>query len=53
MQNVCLNGWKAVWQEITASYPAGIIGTTMENGKPPHDAGRKMKNGLLITLIFC
>ena len=30
--------------EITASYPAGIIGTTMEN--------LKMKNGLLITLTL-
>lgn len=36
--------------EITASYPAGIIGTTMENLKAA--AAVKMKNGLLITLTL-
>ena len=36
--------------EITASYPAGIIGTTMENLKAA--APVKMKNGLLITLTL-
>lgn len=36
--------------EITASYPAGIIGTTMENLKLPLPV--KMKNGLLITLTL-
>ena len=34
--------------EITASYPAGIIGTTMEKLPLPV----KMKNGLLITLTL-
>ena len=33
MQNAFLNSWKAVWLEITAAYPAGIIGTTKENLK--------------------
>ena len=36
--------------EITASYPAGIIGTTMENLKLRLPV--KMKNGLLITLTL-
>lgn len=36
--------------EITASYPAGIIGTTMENLKAA--AAGEMKNGLLITLTL-
>ena len=36
--------------EITASYPAGMIGTTMENLKPP--LPEKMKNGRLIILTL-